>query len=133
MKRFGLIWVLTCMSILTTMGQSINNDNETIFVKEHLKTFGQWFCFGTRSELEEQRIISGNTVITEPINWNYLMEIDKENDTEFKLYSSNAKILTPHPDKSYKLVLDERRCYKLVIIDSDSFWSESSILVVLIN
>ena len=115
------------------MGQSINNDNETIFVKEHLKTFGHWFCFGTRSELEEQRIISGNTVITEPINWNYFIEINKDKDTELNFYSPKVQILTPHPNNSYRLVLDERRHYKLLIIDPDSFWNESSILVVLVN
>ena len=93
MKRIGLILVLTCMSILTTMGQSINNDNETIFVKEHLKTFGHWFCFGTRSELEEQRIISGNTVITEPINWNYFIEINK--DTELNFFLPKFKFSRP--------------------------------------
>ena len=114
-----------------------NNDgrnNRNFNAKRNFKISNDnWFCFGTRSELEEQKIISGNTIITKSVNWDYYIKIDKNVDKELKFYSKNAKVLTPHPDYSYRLVLDNKKQYKMVITDPDAFWRESSILVVLVT
>ncbi len=51
-------------------------------------------------------------------------------NTQLKLYSKSATILTAHPAGSYTLVRDANKQYVLKITNPDTFWSTSKYLVV---
>lgn len=95
-----------------------------------------WFVFGTSSELKEQKIISKKflqkTKVLEDSDFNkdYFTQIDIRQDKEIKLYSKEAKLLTAHPDGTYKLVQDEKGQLTLVITNPNKFWSVSRYLVI---
>lgn len=95
-----------------------------------------WFVFGTNSELKEQKIISKKflqkTKVLEDSDFNkdYFTQIDIRTDKEIKLYSKDAKLLTPHPDGTYELVEDDKGLLTLKITNPNKFWSVSRYLVI---
>lgn len=95
-----------------------------------------WFVYGTKKELKEQNILDekflGKDEVLQNANFNkdYFTQIDIRRDTEIKLYSKGAKLLTIHPDGSYKLDKDEKGQYVLKITDPVLFWSVSRYLVI---
>ncbi len=89
-----------------------------------------WYVFGTKKELKEQHIIEDGEVLTASFNKNYFTKIDIREDTEIKLYSTSAKLLTAHPASSYNLTRDANKQYVLRITDPQIFWSTSKYLVI---
>lgn len=95
-----------------------------------------WLVYGTKKELKEQKILDekflGKDEVLQNANFNkdYFTQIDIRRDTEIKLYSKGAKLLTIHPDGSYKLDKDEKGQYVLKITDPVLFWSVSRYLVI---
>lgn len=95
-----------------------------------------WFVYGTKKELKEQKILDdkflGKDEVLQNADFNkdYFTQIDIRKDTEIKLYSKSAKLLTIHPEGSYKLDKDEKGQYVLRITDPTLFWSVSRYLVI---
>ena len=95
-----------------------------------------WFVFGTSSELKDQKIISKKflqktkVLKDEDFNKDYFTQIDIRTDKEIKLYSKDAKLLTSHPEGTYKLTKDDKDQLTLVITNPNKFWSVSRYLVI---
>jgi chromosome segregation ATPase len=95
-----------------------------------------WFVFGTSSELKDQKIISKKflqktkVLEDEDFNKDYFTQIDIRTDKEIKLYSKDAKLLTSHPEGTYKLTKDDKDQLTLVITNPNKFWSVSRYLVI---
>ncbi|MBQ8866674.1 MAG: hypothetical protein IJ013_03000 [Bacteroidaceae bacterium] len=95
-----------------------------------------WFVYGTKKELKEQKILDEKFLAKDEVlqnanfNKDYFTQIDIRRDTEVKLYSKSAKLLTIHPEGSYKLDKDEKGQYVLRITDPTTFWSVSRYLVI---
>lgn len=95
-----------------------------------------WFVYGTKKELKEQKILDEKFLAKDEVlqnanfNKDYFTQIDIRRDTEVKLYSKSAKLLTIHPEGSYKLEKDEKGQYVLRITDPTTFWSVSRYLVI---
>ena len=90
-----------------------------------------WYVFGTKSELKEQKIISGGEVLTSgDFNKDYFTQIDIRTDKEIKLYSKSATILTTHPEGSFQWVKDDKSQLTLKITNPTDFWSVSKYLVI---
>ncbi len=92
-----------------------------------------WYVFGTRSELKDQRILTGDKVLQQNFNKNYFTKIDIRVTKEIKLYSKSARLLTSHPMGSYELTRDNNKMYILVITNPQLFWSTSKYLVALVK
>lgn len=92
-----------------------------------------WYVFGTRSELKDQRILTGDKVLQQNFNKNYFTKIDIRVTREIKLYSKSARLLTSHPMGSYELTRDNNKMYILVITNPQLFWSTSKYLVALVK
>ena len=95
-----------------------------------------WFVFGTKSELKDQKIITGGVfktreVMTEEFNKDYFTEIDIRTTKTIELYSKSAKLLTTHPDGSFTLDKNSKGEYVLSITNAKDFWSVSKYLVIL--
>lgn len=90
-----------------------------------------WFVFGTKKELKEQNILNARgEVLRGKFNRDYFTKIDRRIDTEIKLYSSSAQILSTHHEESYHLIRDEKKQYVLIIADPKSFWEINKYLVI---
>lgn len=92
-----------------------------------------YYVYGTKSELKEQNIMDKGEVLKKDFNKNYFTKIDIRHQKEIKLYSKYAKLMTPHPASSYKLVTDASKQYTLQITHPEVFWSTSKYLVILVK
>ncbi|MCQ2114094.1 MAG: hypothetical protein MJY52_03420 [Bacteroidaceae bacterium] len=107
--------------------------NKATIAQQDQKLNEGFYVFGTKKELKEQQIIDGGKLLFSDFNKDYFTKVDIRVDTEIKLYSKSAKVLTHHPAKSYILVPDAKGLYTLKIIDTSAFWSTSKYLVVLVK
>lgn len=95
-----------------------------------------YYCFGTVSELKEQKILSGGglfskaKVLPEGFNKDYFIKIDTRNISTIQLFAPKALLRTDHPTSSYELVKDRDGNMTLKILDQEEFWSRSKYLVV---
>jgi chromosome segregation ATPase len=95
-----------------------------------------YYCFGTKKELKEQRILTGGGLLSKSkalqgnFNKEYFITIDKRHVTAIPLYASKAKIKTNHPKGSYKFFEDEDGLLTLEIDKPEQFWSLSKYLVI---
>lgn len=92
-----------------------------------------WYVFGTKKELQENRVLEKGKVLQSNFNKNYFTKIDIRVDKEVKLYSKSAKLLTTHPSSSYTLQPDATKQYVLRITNPQLFWSTSKYLVILVK
>jgi hypothetical protein len=113
-----------------------NKAKEVLVATQDKALNAAWFVFGTSSELKEQKIISKKllqkTKVLEDNDFNkdYFTQIDIRTDKEIKLYSKDAKLLTSHPEGTYKLTKDDKDQLTLVITNPNKFWSVSRYLVI---
>ena len=90
-----------------------------------------WFVFGTKDELNEQKILTkGDVFKSGDFNKDYFTKIDIRYDKDLKFYSKSAQLLSTHPAGTYKLEKDKQGQYELHITDPQKFWSVSKYLVV---
>ena len=95
-----------------------------------------WFVYGTKKELKEQKILDDRFLAKDKVlqnagfNKDYFTQIDIRKETEIKLYSKSAKLLTTHPEGSYSLDKDEKEQLVLKIVNPTEFWSVSRYLVI---
>ena len=95
-----------------------------------------WFVYGTKKELKEQKILDdrfmGKDKVLQNTDFNkdYFTQIDIRKETEIKLYSKSAKLLTIHPEGAYSLEKDEKEQLVLKIANPTEFWSVSRYLVI---
>jgi DNA repair exonuclease SbcCD ATPase subunit len=110
--------------------------------KQEEKLNAAYYCYGSSKELKEQGVISkkggfigiGKTAqLSEDFNKKYFTKIDISMTNHIDLRSEKVKVLTNHPSTSYQIEGEEGRAEKLVILDSDAFWSSTKFLVVVVD
>lgn len=98
-----------------------------------------YYCMGTGKELKEKGVTTkeggvlgmGKTVtLKTDFNKDYFTKVDASALNEIPIGAKKAKVLTSHPTSSYKLV-GEKPVEKLVITNSEDFWSASKYLVII--
>lgn len=100
-----------------------------------------YYVVDEKEELIEQKIITksggllgiGSTkkLDAESLDRSKFTEVDERDLNSVPLYSKRAKVITNHPDGSYKIVMDENDApQSLDILDRKAFWSVSDYLVV---
>ncbi|MBQ0085040.1 MAG: hypothetical protein KBS65_02225 [Prevotella sp.] len=107
--------------------------NKATIAQQDMKLNEGFYVFGTKKELKDQQIIDGGKLLFSDFNKDYFTKVDIRVDTEIKLYSKSAKVLTHHPAKSYILIPDAKGLYTLKIVDTSAFWSTSKYLVILVK
>lgn len=126
------------LSNLTMNYQELQQESDA--KTEELNT--AYYAYGTDKELQTQGIITkeggligiGKTQkLSENLNTEYFTKIDVTRVNEIQLSSKSAKVLSTHPSGSYKIVGDDGRADKLLIIDAVKFWSVSKYLVVVVK
>ncbi len=107
--------------------------NNTTIAQQEQKLNEAFYVFGTKKELKTQHILDSNTLTFSESNKDYFTKIDIRVDTEIKLFSKSARILTHHSSGSYMLQPDSKGQYILKITDPTSFWRTSKYLVIMVK
>ena len=90
-----------------------------------------WYAIGTKSELKEEKILrSGDVLQEQDANLDYFTKADKRSLTTIPTNAKGAKLLTIHPEGSYRLERDKNKEYVLTITNPDKFWELSRYLVI---
>ncbi len=111
--------------------QATQRSNQQTMDEQERELNTVYFVFGTKKELKEQKILQhGDVLRASDFRKDYFMPIDLRVDKEIRVYSKSAKILTSHPEGSYKWVKDEKKELRLIITDPAKFWSISRYLVI---
>lgn len=103
------------------------------------KLYKAYYCFGTMSELKEQKILSGGglfsslKVLPEGFNRDYFLQIDIRDVKSIPLFAPKARIRSDHPASSYEFVKDSEGNMSLNILDAEDFWSVGRYLVIEVN
>ncbi|MCR4764788.1 MAG: hypothetical protein K5856_01240 [Bacteroidaceae bacterium] len=128
------------VSELTAVTEDLHAENvakSEVVAQQDRALHTAWFVFGTKSELKEQKIITGDGLFkkgkileSDEANMNYFTECDIRTTKEIRLYSKSANLLTSHPANSYSLVKDEKGELTLNITNPTQFWSTSKYLVI---
>lgn len=98
-----------------------------------------YYAFGTKKELKEQKIISGEGLFSKKrilegdFDKDYFTQIDIREVDSIPLFRPKAKLLTTHPQGSYYLEKNSDGALILKITDKDKFWSTSRYLVIQVN
>ncbi|MDD3323260.1 MAG: hypothetical protein PHS59_17640 [Paludibacter sp.] len=95
-----------------------------------------WYCVASSKQLKEAKIVSGGglfqakTVMESDFNQKSFTKIDLRSAKTIATNSTNVKILSSHPQGSYKLVTGTDKKITIDIINPSKFWSVSKYLVV---
>ena len=129
-------------SIIGDLNESQRANETTIalqdqkIARQEAELYTAYYCFGTRSELRDQNILSGGglfssmKVLPEGFNKDYFLAIDTRNVHTIELFAPKARIRTNHPAESYRLDTDPDGNKILVITDAEAFWSSGKYLVI---
>ncbi|MFT3737906.1 MAG: hypothetical protein QM786_04045 [Breznakibacter sp.] len=101
-----------------------------------------YYVIGTSKELKEKNIINPEgflnlkkKVLNEDFDSSYFTEIDIRTTNEISVNKKKAKVkvLTSHPESSYKLQTNSDGTVTVVISDQKQFWSVSKFLVLQVS
>lgn len=112
------------------LAQSNERSEQTIEIQDaELNTV--WYAIGTKRELKDENILkSGDVLRATNANLGYFTKADLRELRTINTYARRAKLLTTHPEGSYKLERDANKQYVLTITDAVAFWSVSKYLVI---
>lgn len=100
-----------------------------------------YYCFGTSKELLANGVITkeggfigiGKTQkLADEFNKKYFTQVDITTINEISLAATKAKVVTNHPSSSYE-IKGEKTADKIIIKDSEAFWSASKYLVIIVD
>ena len=98
-----------------------------------------YFVSGTYDELAKNGVLTkeggflgiGKTqTICDNLNKNSFTELDKRNTNYFPVFAKKAKVITEHPDSSYRFVKENNQITYLEIENPDEFWKLSKYAIV---
>lgn len=102
-----------------------------------------YYAFGTSKELIKQGVLTkeggfigiGKTAkLKNDFNKSYFTKTDASVTSEIVLACKKAKVITNHPTDSYKFEGEQgKKIEKLLITNSDAFWSASKYLIVVVD
>ena len=101
-----------------------------------------FYAFGTSKELITQGVLTkeGGFIgmgraekLKDNFNKSYFTQIDASETTSVSLACKKAKLLTNHPDGSYKFEGPDGKIEKLVITNPEEFWGVSKYLVIVVE
>jgi len=103
------------------------------------KLYRAHYVFGTKKELKDEKILTNDGFLTkkkllsEGYSEDYFTTIDYRELDSLNLFMPKAKILSNHPESSYKLEESSDGALVLRIEDKENFWSMTRHLVVQVS
>jgi chromosome segregation ATPase len=123
---------------IETKSQIITEKSQTIFEKDN-EINKAWFVAGTHSELIENGVLEkeGGFLgiakiknINDDLNENYFTSLDIRNTNQFKLNTRKAKLISKHPENSYRLVEKNDLIAYIEIEDPEEFWKITKYAII---
>lgn len=108
----------------------------------YLQTHFVYCAIGTFDELKSQRLITekggvigiGKVTEMDPnFNKDIFSVINMYQTTEISIAANEVKLISPHPDGSYKMEDTKLKIKKLVILNPQDFWSVSKYLIIMVS
>jgi len=106
---------------------------------QEVKLNRTYYAYGTFKKLKEEKIIekeggvlgvTSAKVVSDKLNNKDFKEMDMLKDTTIQIAGKDPKIITKHPDGTYKLETENKDLSVLIIKDPEKFWNVSKYLVV---
>jgi chromosome segregation ATPase len=116
-------------------------DKATMLNEANIKLNTAYYTIGTKAELLENEVITkeggilgvgASKELKNDFNRSYFTEVAIDAVAEIPLGSKKVELVTTHPSSSYELV-GEDPVEKIIIKNSEEFWSVSKYLVVLVK
>ena len=98
-----------------------------------------WMCIATQQVLVEKGVLSkgglfqASEISKQGFDKSQFMQGNKRDLDIIPLHTKKAKIMTNHPESSYKINEGEEGMLSIQILDKDAFWGMSNYLVVSIK
>jgi predicted RNase H-like nuclease (RuvC/YqgF family) len=101
-----------------------------------------YYAYGTKKQLTANGVLTKeggfiglgkSNKLSETMNKEYFTQVDISKTSEIQLSAKEAKLITTHPAGSYKIEGADGRADKIVILDSEKFWSVSKYLVIVVE
>lgn len=117
---------------------SIHKANDLIS-KQDNEINRAFFASGSFNELSENGVltkeggflgIGKEKIIKQDFNENYFTELDRRNTNYFPLFVKKAKIITEHPDSSFRFIEEDNLITYLEIENPEEFWKLSKYAIV---
>jgi predicted RNase H-like nuclease (RuvC/YqgF family) len=98
-----------------------------------------YYVVGTKKDLMEKGVITKKggfigigkvTELNTGLDEKYFIKVDITQTKEIQIHGDKVKLISVHPEGSYKLVEGTASIDKIVIIDADKFWSLSKYLII---
>ena len=125
---------------LSAVNETVNKEKQAALDEAELlnnKLNTCYYVVGSKAELKENKIIETGflrktKILEGDFERTYFTKADKRTLNSVNLYSKKAKVLSKHPEGSYKIV-DKGDAKVLVIEDATKFWDLSNYLIVQID
>ncbi len=110
-----------------------------VIAKQDTELNKAFFTSGSYEELEKNGVltkeggflgIGKKQAISNELNQEYFTELDKRNTNFFPLFSKKAKVVSEHPDSSYRFVYDGDQITYLEIENPEEFWKLTSYAII---
>jgi len=95
-----------------------------------------WYCIASSKKLKQAKVITdgglfqSKKVMNKEFDKNIFTQVDLRNISSIPTNNKNIKIISTHPQNSYKLVTGANKNITIEITNPTNFWSVSKYLVV---
>jgi chromosome segregation ATPase len=129
---------ITSLKGLVDTLNSLRRQQEAIIAYQQEEMNTVFYAYGTQKELREANVITkeGGVLgmgkarkLKDDLNKDYFTEVNKYKLKSITLNAKKVRIVTPHPEGSYKLH-GEKPVDSIEIVDPVKFWSNSQFLVI---
>lgn len=129
---------ITNLESLVDTLKTLKKQQENIIAYQQNKINTVYYAYGTSKELKENNVITKEGGILgigrarklrDSLNINYFTPINKYELQSISLNARKIRIVTPHPEKSYK-IYGKKPVDSLEIIKPNQFWKNTKYLVI---
>ncbi|MCQ2975103.1 MAG: hypothetical protein MJ211_09900 [Bacteroidales bacterium] len=118
--------------------QQINEEQSEIISAQDFELNRVYYVVGTKKELMNKNVISREGLfkglkIGDRIDKNYFTQVDLRSLSELNLNTKGVRLLSSHPEGSYKIVQNGNTVEKIEISDPNTFWERSKFLVIMVD
>ncbi|MFP4556575.1 MAG: hypothetical protein ACLFNU_06875 [Bacteroidales bacterium] len=111
--------------------------------KQKTDLYTAWYAFGSKNELIDNGVVEkvggflgiGKSLkLKADLNNSYFTKINIKETQSIPLFTTEATLITTHPNNSYELVVNENDVVEeIYIFNPELFWSTSKYLVILVK
>lgn len=131
-------------SLFVTYQQTVSESEEkSVKIDEQTNKMNTaYYAWGTSKELIKQGVLTkeGGFIglgkaekLKDNFNKDYFTKIDITKTNSLEIFMKKAKMVTTHPSNSYKFEGTDKKVDKLIILNSEEFWSASKFLVIVVE